>query len=83
MIRAISFLLTFFMSFLSAQAILPQPTGTMASRAASAGVTEKGALLSPGIAAVAASEKMAVSAKAGGEAAFEAEDFEAAVPRIG
>ena len=79
MIRAISFLLTFFMSFLSAQAILPQPTGTMASRAASAGVTEKGALLSPGIAAVAASEKMAVSAKAGGEAAFEAEDFEAAV----
>ena len=54
MIRAISFLLAFFMSFLSAQAILPQPTGTMASRAASAEVTEKGALLSPGIAAVAA-----------------------------
>ena len=79
MIRAISFLLTFFMSFLSAQAILPQPTGTMASRAASAEVTEKGALLSPGIAAVAASEKMAVPAKAGGEAVFEAEDFETAV----
>ena len=47
MIRAISFLLTFFMSFLSAQAILPQPTGTMASRAASAAASRAPAATSP------------------------------------
>lgn len=79
MIKAVSVLLTFLISIGSVQAIMPKPTGTAAVRAASADVSESTGLLSPGIAVVAASERMVVSAKKGGEAVFEVADFEAAV----
>ena len=78
MIKALSFLLTFMISLLSAQAILPKPAGTAAARAASASASENAKMLSPGIAVVAAGERMAVAAKKGGEAIFEVADFEAA-----
>ena len=78
MLRLVSFIISFIAVFAAAPATVLMPTAASA-RGAEVAATEGAAkMLSPGIAVVASAERMAVAARSGAEAVFQAADFEAA-----
>ena len=78
MLRLVSFIISFIAVFAAAPATALMPTAASA-RGAEVAATEGAAkMLSPGIAVVASAERMAVAARSGAEAVFQAADFEAA-----